>query len=679
MKSLWWGLMAGSGSPNGRVTTSSKTAFFTVWMISLCYLVFICIGMRLECATTSASQQLVAVAGGDGGGRLGNGAPKDRHIVIVMPHIPSEIDRMVEAMAAWAELGHACSPTRTGQVGLVFYSSQAAPPSQSSWAEEATTSSIIETRLKEDSSFQEMVRTCFSEVRTVYAGLTPQEDGYPEGPSSMFFKMELDPRLEQDLKGYTHAYWMEWDTRPIRSLWVDAIVDASGGGDFWVRGSHYYGKELDDTLRSPGNENWVGHINSNALYKLGDPVFKDFLRVVCEREPPGDYWRPFDIFMWKVLNDKPYSWRTYQQYSSMFQQVGFIKHVGGQALDADEVRREYPQCFLLHGRDESSSSRVYLQKFKDGVPTTDRTVYGEEIRPNIKLSVLLRTYRDDMAMAALALKSARLHIPHALEYVAVVPDTDFDIANQTLPSFVKLIGEPHLIERGDVQQKYTKLMADTYTKGDYVMHLDSDVLFYRPVLYKDVFVMGKPILDFSSYEELKDTGVASWQQGMEYTLGHKVPYEFSRSNDHVYPRSVYKPARDYLENRFNTTVVEFLKTRVGKVPKKCTYETGCHRLFSDFNYLGAFMYWNMEEAVSWNYIGSNPDPSIKQFPLLHVIRPPMVCQGNARLTDEGSGFEDQRPIQMKLLEDIATGRTNHCWGLWGLVNELIAKAATLPS
>jgi hypothetical protein len=144
----------------------------------------------------------------------------------------------------------------------------------------------------------------------------------------MFFKLLLEERLRDgELAGYGHVMWMEWDTRPVRPLWLDAIANtaAQGGSDsFWVRGSHCHGKGLDSTVLYEENRSWVGHINGNAIYHLRDPEFHTFLRLVMERDPPTDYWRPFDIAIWKVLNDFPYSWRLYQAYGHKFQYSEFV-------------------------------------------------------------------------------------------------------------------------------------------------------------------------------------------------------------------------------------------------------------------------------------------------------------------------------------------------------------------
>lgn len=235
---------------------------------------------------------------------------------------------------------------------------------------------------------------------------------------------------------------------------------------------------------------------------------------------------------------------------------------------------------------------------------------------------------------------------------------------------------------GRVQQKYTKLNADTYTHGRYIMHLDSDVVFYRPVLYKDLFFLGKPIIEYDLYDNLRHFTDLRWQNGTSFALGREVEFEFSRSNDHVYPSSIYKPARQFLENRFNMSLVDFMKTRTGVFDfLHPTVET----LFSDFNYLGAFLYYEMHHTMSWTFLGLNNDDPLEIA--FSALRRPVNCQGNARLaTNEAItsslGGGNQKLVlgtHLKLLDDVASGKTTNCHSIVWHVNHMHAALQKLTN
>lgn len=40
-----------------------------------------------------------------------------------------------------------------------------------------------------------------------------------------------------------------------------------------------------------------------------------------------------------------------------------------------------------------------------------------------------------------------------------------------------------------------------YTEGDYILHLDSDVVLFEEVTYDHIFHLGKPVLPFRRYRD----------------------------------------------------------------------------------------------------------------------------------------------------------------------------------
>jgi hypothetical protein len=106
----------------------------------------------------------------------------------------------------------------------------------------------------------------------------------------------------------------------------------------------------------------------------------------------------------------------------------------------------------------------------------------------------------------------------------------------------------------------------------------------------------------------------------------QVLHEYSRSPLHVYPRALYKPAREHIEKVHGKGIVSFLQTRVGKH----THEADEARLFSDFNYLGAYAHLVRPDLVA--LAPMDFDERRKMTLPLPFIDPPL-CQGNARLAD----------------------------------------------
>ena len=133
-------------------------------------------------------------------------------------------------------------------------------------------------------------------------------------------------------------------------------------------------------------------------------------------------------------------------------------------------------------------------------------------------------------------------------------------------------------------RRYTKLNADAYCPPGtrFVFHLDSDVVLTRTLAVRDVFWKGKAMLQYAPYDSLAP-GDAQWQLGTSAAINADVKMEFSRSNSHVYPISVFPRIRAFLEKTHGKPLARFLNTKHGRYHGP---ETKHEDLFSDFNASG---------------------------------------------------------------------------------------------
>ena len=488
---------------------------------------------------------------------------------------------------------------------------------------------------------------------------------------------------------------MEWDVKPIRQYWVDKLFDLTLRDDFWVKGGRYRGRAFDEVIKDSTSWGWVGHLNGNSLYKLHDPHFLAFLQLTVEREPPSHFWKPFDIAMWRTLVDFPYSWHLYQTYGEQFQTTTAVQHLGFTGTDQQfaDVIHHSPHVFLIHGDRGSAGLSKYLLKFKDGVPQTNLSIaWSDEVHPAMRLSIFLRASAVDFPFAALALQSAQRYVPGALEYVVVVPEEDAAAARQALPSNIVLYAEPRQLQDDVAQAKLTTLHAEQYCMGDYIFHLGTDVVLHRPVLRRDLFMFDQPILPFDRYRNLQWREDArkekqrqektepqplvladaplihQWQAGTSFALGREVEFEFSRSNDHLYHRSVYADARAHIEGLHGMSLSAFLDRK--DVWLQATSTGGAEeRLFSHFNYLGAFLYYQRPAAMSWTYLGVDEAPQHALPYAFTVIRPDIVCQGSSRLHRLTQSTASQQS-QLAIMKRIVGGSSSGCTELHELVRRL---------
>lgn len=76
---------------------------------------------------------------------------------------------------------------------------------------------------------------CFGNVKFLQARLNQSEEGYPLGPTNMFFRLFHLPRLASD---YHAMLLMEWDLFPCRRNWLDRVYEeAVLDSEYWIKGS----------------------------------------------------------------------------------------------------------------------------------------------------------------------------------------------------------------------------------------------------------------------------------------------------------------------------------------------------------------------------------------------------------------------------------------------------------
>jgi hypothetical protein len=174
---------------------------------------------------------------------------------------------------------------------------------------------------------------CFGRIMYRSYNLDPDHDIYGVGTLAMFYR-SFSPTYVPDMERYHYSFLMEPDTRPIRAGWLNAMVDAASGPQFWHKGS---------VPRYPTDGGDV-HINGNAFYRLNDPVFTAF---VLRSE--GAY-KPYMSF-----DQSLHAHRTVlhaQDTAHLFVPCEFVVNNwrGFTYYTHAEVIRALPDTYLLHGK-----------------------------------------------------------------------------------------------------------------------------------------------------------------------------------------------------------------------------------------------------------------------------------------------------------------------------------------
>lgn len=180
--------------------------------------------------------------------------------------------------------------------------------------------------------------SCFSGITVLSADLVGDRDLYVKGEGQRVgeFGSRAGPNfLFQATMNAAARYGgfclqLELDCLPLQSGWIEAtqkVVD--GHASAWVVGTHFAGEGLlDRTLQT--------HLNGNALYRAGDPLFQEFLdevwlpRVLEHTKTfvdlAYDCWWAYELtHSDPMVNNK--GWELFKKYNGFFHSSHFITNL----------------------------------------------------------------------------------------------------------------------------------------------------------------------------------------------------------------------------------------------------------------------------------------------------------------------------------------------------------------
>lgn len=207
----------------------------------------------------------------------------------------------------------------------------------------------------------------------------------------------------------------------------------------------------------------------------------------------------------------------------------------------------------------------------------------------MKLSVFVRTYRNDFDWLPYCLERIRKHI----KYHEIVICTPHDIllkrrmdVSDCKVVYVKEYTSGYLAQQSD------KLNAWQWCEGDVIMYVDSDTMFYKDVCVEDFIVDGRINLLRTPYNQIH----THWQEIVAKAIGFKSEWEYMRR----FPLLYWKETLININNNY---------------PKIHQYiNQQRKRLFSEFNFIGQFIERN--EHHRYNLLDTNegvPPEVCKQF------------------------------------------------------------------
>jgi len=191
------------------------------------------------------------------------------------------------------------------------------------------------------------------------------------------------------------------------------------------------------------------------------------------------------------------------------------------------------------------------------------------------VSIFIRTYRNDLNWLDYCLKSIHKNLKGWDEIVVCIPTGQEHLLSHLTAEKVVVCKT----YRDDyIGQQISKLEAYKHVKGEYVLFVDSDVVFFEGANVLDYFHDNKPVLLYDKWENVGEA--ICWKPVVKKLYKEDVPFEFMRSLPILYHRATLEHFAEHFPD------IESYATRQP------------HRQFSEFNILGFFI-WKHEQE---NYV-----------------------------------------------------------------------------
>jgi len=191
------------------------------------------------------------------------------------------------------------------------------------------------------------------------------------------------------------------------------------------------------------------------------------------------------------------------------------------------------------------------------------------------ISIFIRTYHADIKWLNYCLKSIHKNLKGWDEIVICIPTGQEHLLNHLTAEKVVVC---KTYKEDYVGQQISKLEAHKHCKGDYILFVDSDVVFYPDADARDYFQDNKPVILYDKYDNVGEA--ICWKPIVEKLFKENVAFEFMRRAPQLFHKST-------LENfALNFPDIENYAMRQP------------HRQFSEFNIIGFFA-WKHEQE---NYV-----------------------------------------------------------------------------
>lgn len=191
------------------------------------------------------------------------------------------------------------------------------------------------------------------------------------------------------------------------------------------------------------------------------------------------------------------------------------------------------------------------------------------------VSIFIRTYHKDLKWLKYCLESIHKNLTGWNEIVICIPTGQESLLSHLTQERVvtcKIYKDDYL------GQQISKIKAIKHCKGDYILFVDSDVVFKKGASITDYFINNKPIILKSRYDSVGEA--ICWKEPTENLFKESIEFEYMRFAPQIFHRSTLE--------MFNESFPD-IENYIINQP---------HRQFSEFNALGYYAEKMQNESYS---------------------------------------------------------------------------------
>lgn len=252
----------------------------------------------------------------------------------------------------------------------------------------------------------------------------------------------------------------------------------------------------------------------------------------------------------------------------------------------------------------------------------------------MRVDIVIMSYALDSVWLSYCLKSIRRWTSGFTTVNVVYPDVDDAIMRPRIDEYGG-VPIPYAEDRskGHLSQNLAKCKADLFTGAEYIMHVDSDCIFWKESKPEDFFDNGKPILLRRRWVDAADA--ICWRYPTIASLGFDPMYETMCRLPIVHHRDAYSLTRSHVSNHVKRSFDDYV------LSQKPTFPYG----FCEFNTIGGVVLSQMADRYKFVDVPPYPESPVRQL-WSHQIWTPSLTDWLTRAT-EGGTSEPPPPVAGK--------------------------------